>query len=97
MSEKVNIKTRTKKLHKKYGKVAMIEMIERDPFVPEFLEDELEESLPKARCITPTDLSRKHGISVSAAKRLLERFEEKNLVELVHSTSRLRMYKGAKK
>ncbi|GAB4322283.1 MAG: hypothetical protein Kow0069_26920 [Promethearchaeota archaeon] len=94
VSEKANVKTTSRKLNKKYGKVATIELIERDPFVPAGLEDSLRKSLVKAKTVTPQELARRHGISVSAAKRLLEKLVEEGVVFLAYAKNRLKIYRG---
>lgn len=95
MSEKVQVKQRSKKFSRKYGKVAVIDIIERDPFIPEELQNELREKLPKQKTITAQDLSRKYGIMVSAAKKLIDKLEEEKLINFVSGNSRIKIYKGA--
>ncbi|MHA1733222.1 MAG: hypothetical protein ACTSU5_14845 [Promethearchaeota archaeon] len=95
MSDSVNVRTSSKKFHRKYGKVAVLEMIERDPFVPDALQEELKEKLPKQRVITPQELARRHGITVSAAKKLLRKFEELGVVKFHSGSRRLKVYTGA--
>ena len=96
MSEsKLEVVEKTKKLVIKYGKVKSIKTIQRDPFIPESLIDEIRKRINKMKVITPNEISNKFNVRVSAAKKLLEQFEEEGLIKMVASSSRLRIYKNA--
>lgn len=94
-TDKVEVYSKIKKLDKKYGKVATIEVKKRDPYIPPSLQKKLRENLVKVRSITANDIALKNDIRVSAAKRLLKKLEAEGLVKLVTSTSRLKIYRGA--
>jgi ribosomal protein S25 len=93
--DKVNVTTKIKKLDRKYGKVANIETKIRDPFIPPSIEQKIRETAVKSRGFTPTEIAQKNDIRISAVKQLLEQMESENLIELVESSSRLRIYKGS--
>lgn len=92
--DKINVISKIKKLDRKYGKVANIETKIRDPFIPPSVEQKIRESVVKNRGFTPNDLAQKNDVRISAVKILLRKLEAEGLVELVTSTSRLKIYRG---
>lgn len=94
VSEKAQSRTWSKKLDKKYGKTASIDMIDRDPFIPAALEEKLRKSLPHQMAIIPNELARKNNVRVSTIKVLLRSLEADNQIKIVNTSSRLRVYTG---
>ncbi|MBN2156974.1 MAG: hypothetical protein JW776_13100 [Candidatus Lokiarchaeota archaeon] len=92
--DKITVTTKIKKLDRKYGKVTNLETKVRDPFIPPSIETKIRETYIKNRGFTPNDVAIKNDIRVSAAKKLLEKMEKDGSIELVTSTSRLKVYRG---
>ena len=92
--DKTNVITRIKKLDRKYGKVANIEIKIRDPYIAPSVEEKIRETYSKSRGFTPNEIAQKNDIRISAVKKLLKQMESENLVEIVESSRRLKIYKG---
>ncbi len=92
--DKVSVFSKIKKLDKKYGKVGTIEIKKRDPFIPPSIEKKLRESLPKMRAITANSLALKNDIRIGTIKQLLNKMVEEGELEVVSTSSRLRVYRG---
>lgn len=73
--------TKQIKLKIMYGKSRQINIIKRDLFIPKEVQDKIEKEVPKMRYITPSELSQKYGIRVSAANDLLKDLEKKHVVK----------------
>src|SRR5271157_2708240 len=95
-TEKAQSRTWTKKLVKKYGKTAQIDMIDRDPFLPATLEEKFRKSLPYQQVVIANELARKNNVRVSTIKALLRALEADGELKLVSTSARLRVYTGTK-
>lgn len=95
-TDKVETITKIRKLDKKYGKQLTLETKKRDPFIPPSLAKKLRETLAKTRAITPTEISLKYDIRISAVKKLLSDLVKDGEMELVSSSRRIKVYKGLK-
>jgi len=82
----------SKKLRKKYGKVADISIKIRDPFIPNPIEQEIRDALPKYKLLTASELALKYNIRISAIKKLFKQFESEGLIKCLGGNSRLKMY-----
>ncbi|WP_371804494.1 hypothetical protein [Candidatus Lokiarchaeum ossiferum] len=90
--DKTEVLTKVKKMAKKYGKVANIELKQRDPYVPRALENKLRQDIVKMKAITANDLAARHDVRVSAMKKLLLTMEDEGLIERIASSSRLKVF-----
>lgn len=82
----------SKKLRKKYGKVADISIKIRDPFIPNPIEQEIRDNLSKSRMITASELALKYNIRISAMKKLFKQLESEGLLKCIGGNSRIKMY-----
>lgn len=82
----------SKKLKRKYGKVADINIKVRDPFIPNIVESEIRDSLKKVKVLTASELAAKYNIRVSSMKKLLYQFEAEGLVTKIAGNSRIKIY-----
>lgn len=73
--------TRQVKLKIMYGKSRSINIIKRDLFIPKEIQDKLEKEIPRMKYVTPSELSQKYGIRVSAAKEFLKSMEKKHVIK----------------
>ncbi len=73
--------TKQVKLKIMYGKSRSINIIKRDLFIPKEIQDKLEKEIPRMRYITPSELSQKYGIRVSAANEFLKNLEKKHVIK----------------
>lgn len=92
--DKTNVITRIKKLDRKYGKVANIETKIRDPYIAPSVEQKIRENAVKSRGFTPMEIAQKNDVRISAVKKLLAQLVSENLIEIVESSSRLKIYRG---
>ncbi len=82
----------TKRLSKKYGKVATIELKQRDPFIPRLIETKLRAEIKKMKAITPNKLAVKYNIRVSAVKHFLDTLVAEGVVQCVSTSDQLKVY-----
>ena len=92
--DKTNVITRFENWIRKYGKVANIETKIRDPYIAPSVEQKIRETAVKSRGFTPTEIAQKNDIRISAVKKLLTQMVSENLIEIVESSSRLKIYRG---
>ncbi|TFG17004.1 MAG: hypothetical protein EU530_11200 [Promethearchaeota archaeon] len=92
--DKTNVITRIKKLDRKYGKVANIETKIRDPYIAPSIEQKIRETAVKSRGFTSMELAQKHDVRISAVKKLLKQMVSENLIKIVESSRRLKVYRG---
>jgi ribosomal protein S25 len=90
--DKVEVEAHTKKLNKKYGKVATVELKQRDPYIPRLVETQIREGISKMRAITPNELAARYDIRVSAIKKLLLTLEDEGKLVRISSSSRLKVF-----
>ena len=90
--DRIQVVSKDLKLTKKYGKVARVSIIQRDPFIPNSVEESIREELRKQRVVTANGLAKKHKIRVSSAKRLLKKLEAEGLVKATSKGTRLNVY-----
>jgi len=92
--DKTNVITKIKKMDRKYGKVTNIETKIRDPYIPPSVEQKIRETAVKSRGFTPTEIAQKNDVRISAVKKLLTQMVSENLIEIVESSRRLKIYRG---
>lgn len=68
------------------------ERLERALLIPEDVQSQILNDLPKMKYITSTQLSLQYGIKMSVIKPFLRELESKNDIELVLSNSRIKIY-----
>ncbi|MFX0132251.1 MAG: hypothetical protein ACFFDN_01265 [Candidatus Hodarchaeota archaeon] len=68
------------------------ERLERALLIPEDVQEQILNDLPKMKYITSTQLSLKYNIKISVIKPFLRALEEKNRINLVLSNSRIKIY-----
>lgn len=90
--DKIEVLSKVKKMAKKYGKVANIELKQRDPYLPRALEIKLRKDLLKMKAITANDLAARHDVRVSTMKKLLLTMEDEGLIERIATSSRLKVF-----
>lgn len=90
--DKVETLVQTKRLNKKYGKVATIELKQRDPFVPRAMEKKLRAEIKKMKAITPNELAAKFDIRVSTIRHFLDALVQEGAAEVVSHHDRLKVY-----
>jgi ribosomal protein S25 len=73
--------TKQVKLKIMYGKARQINIIKRDLFISKEVRENMDKAVPKMRYITPTELSGKYGIKVSAAKEYLANLEQEHVIQ----------------
>ncbi|NVM05238.1 MAG: hypothetical protein HWN67_23165 [Candidatus Helarchaeota archaeon] len=74
------------------------ERLRRALLIPEDVQEQILNDLPKMKYITSTQLSIKYGIKISVIKPFLKELEEKNRINLVLTNSRIKIYvHGTKK
>ena len=89
---KVQAQTQLRKMARKYGKVATLETIQRDPYLPLALETKLRNDLPKMKAITANELAAKHAVRVSTMKKFLLTLEAEGKLSRIASSSRLKVF-----
>jgi ribosomal protein S25 len=82
---------------KKFGLVVEFVPIIRDLFPDDETKKKIDEELARAKGITPEYLANKYNVRVSAAKKILKEAEAKNIIELVTSSRRTKVYSATKK
>ncbi len=82
----------SKKLRKKYGKVADINIKIRDPFIPNPIEKEIRDMIPKSRVLTASELAIKYNVQNTTIKKLFRQLEKEGLVKMIGGNSRIKMY-----
>ncbi len=79
---------------KRWGKVVEFTPIERSLQADDKVRSKIIDEARKAKVITPQALADRHGIRVSTAGRLLKELEAEGSIELVGSSSRVKVYTG---
>ncbi len=90
--EKQIVRKATLNLRRKYGRTKLINVVERDAFIPKKLEKEIKESILKKKTILATDIAMRYDIRVSTVKLLLKQYEEEGLIKLFDPSLKLRIY-----
>ena len=90
--EKQIIRKATLNLRRKYGRTKLINVVERDAFIPKKLEKEIKETILKKKTILATDIAMRYDIRVSTVKLLLKQYEEEGLIKLFDPSLKLRIY-----
>jgi ribosomal protein S25 len=96
-ADKVSVITKTRRMDKKYGKVIHLDTKKRDSFIPPTLLEKLREDIPKMKVITANDLAIRNDIRVSTIKKFLMDLANEGLIDIVSSSSRLKVFTGNKK
>ena len=94
--DKVSVITKTKRMDKKYGKVITLDTKKRDSFIPPTLLEKLREDIPKMKVITANDIAIRNDIRVSTIKKFLMDLASEGLIDIVSSSSRLKVFSGNK-
>ena len=68
------------------------ERLERALLIPEDVQEQILNDLPKMKYITSTQLSLKYGIKISVIKPFLRELEAQNKINLVLGNSRIKIY-----
>jgi len=89
---KVQTLTQVKKMNKKYGKVATLEIKQRDPYVPRAIEEKLRGDIMRMKAVTANELAAKYDIRVSSIKKLLLDMESEGKLSRIASSSRLKVF-----
>lgn len=89
---KVQAETQVRKMNKKYGKVATLETIQRDPYLPLALEKKLRKDILKMKAITANELASKYEVRVSTMKKFLLDLEAEGKIKRITSSSRLKVF-----
>jgi ribosomal protein S25 len=90
--DKIETITQTKRLNKKYGKVATIELKQRDPYIPRAVETKLRGDIKKMKAITPNELAQKYDVRVSTMKHFLEALVAEGVLVEVSTSDRLKIF-----
>jgi len=90
--DKVSVISSIKKMNKKYGKVASVELKQRDPYVPRAIEAKLRKDLLHMKAITANDIAARYDIRVSSVKKLLLKMEEEGIIECIADSSRIKIF-----
>lgn len=90
--EKQIVRKTTLNLRRKYGRTKLINVVERDAFIPKKLEKEIKESILKKKTILATDIALRYDIRVSTVKLLLKQYEEEGLIKLIDPSLKLKIY-----
>jgi ribosomal protein S25 len=89
---KVQAENHVRKMNRKYGKVATLETIQRDPYLPMALETKLRKELMKMKAITANELASKYDVRVSTMKKFLLTLESEGKLTRSASSSRLKVF-----
>jgi ribosomal protein S25 len=90
--EKLVVRKATLNLRRKYGRSKQITVVERDAFIPNSIEKEIRESLPKRKSILASDLALKYDLRISTVNLLLKQYEEEGLIKILDPTLKLKIY-----
>ena len=90
--EKLVVRKATLNLRRKYGRSKQITIVERDAFIPNSIEKEIRESLPKRKSILASNLALKYDLRISTVNLLLKQYEEEGLIKLFDPTLKLKIY-----
>jgi len=90
--EKQIVRKGTLNLRRKYGRTKLINVVERDAFVPKSVEKEIKEAILKKKSILATDIALRYDIRVSTAKILLKSYVEEGLIKLFDPSLKLKIY-----
>lgn len=90
--EKLLIRKATLNLRRKYGRTKLINVVERDAFIPNNMEKEIKESILKRKSILASDIALRYDIRVSTVKILLREMEKDGLIKLFDPSLKLKIY-----
>lgn len=90
--DKVQVISQVKRMNKKYGKVATIEIVQRDPFIPKSIEEKIRSEIPHMKVVTANELASKYDIRVSSVKKLLQNMHDEGKIKVSSSNSRIKVY-----
>ena len=89
---KVQVLSQIKRMNKKYGKVATLEIKQRDPFIPKPIEAKIRTEIPSMKVVTANELASKYDIRVSTLKKLLKNMHDEGILSVSSSNSRITVY-----
>ncbi|MFX0008757.1 MAG: hypothetical protein ACFE9R_00450 [Candidatus Hermodarchaeota archaeon] len=90
--EKLLVRKATLNLRRKYGRTKQISIVERDAFIPNAIEIEIRESLPKRKSILASDMALRYDLRISTVNLLLKQYEEEGLIKLLDPKLKLKIY-----
>lgn len=93
--EKVQVISQIKRMNKKYGKVATLEIKQRDPFIPKPIEEKIRKEIAHMKVVTANELASKYDIRVSSVKKLLQNMYNEGKIKVSSSNSRIKVYQPA--
>ncbi|MBY9007869.1 MAG: hypothetical protein KGD63_14095 [Candidatus Lokiarchaeota archaeon] len=91
-NSKVLIRKDTINLRRKYGRSKQINIIERDAYVPEGIEDDIKQDILRRKAIIATDVAVKYDVRVSTIKLLLAKYAKEGLIKLFDPSSNFKIY-----
>ena len=71
--------------------------LERALLIPQDVQEQIMNDLPKMKYITSTQLSLNYGIKISVIKPFLKELEAQNAIDLILANSRIKIYVPAQK
>ena len=95
--DKLIVRKATLNLRRKYGRTKQVNIVERDAFVPGYMEEEIKDYILKKRGVTATDIATKFDIRVSTIKTLLDQYLKEGLVKLLDPNMKLKVYTSSSK
>jgi len=84
--------SRVRKVKKKYGKVWEHTVIERVAVMDKDKAKEIEKYIDSNDVFTPQELSKKHEVRVSLARRILEKYAEDGALQLKYKNGSNEIY-----
>lgn len=90
--DKLLVRRDTLNLRRKYGRTQRVNVIERDAYIPQGIEEDIKKDILNRKAILASDIAVKYDIRVSTAKNLLEKYEKDGLVELLDPSLKLKIY-----
>ena len=91
--DKIQVISQIKRMNKKYGKVATLDIKQRDPFIPKSVEAKIRSDVTHTAAITANEFADKYDVRVSSIKKLLKTLEEEGLITINSSSSRIKIYR----
>ncbi len=92
---KLQVISTVKRMNKKYGKVATLEIKQRDPFIPIPIEQKIRKEVPSMKVVTANEIAAKYDIRVSTVKKLLKNMFDEGKLKVSSSSSRITVYQPA--
>lgn len=90
--EKLLVRKATLNLRRKYGRTKQLNVVERDAFIPNSVEKEIRESIPKRKSIIASDIALKYDLRISTVNLLLKHYEAEGLIKRLDPNIKLKIY-----